>query len=160
MYMMEGRDVGGDRDYALEMHVWLISWVGSEHIPRWHCEAQTQGVAHPLGDTAEPVAGRLDQLPACDAHRIGDGKANCASTSSLYILCWHKSWGTSAWEPSYHLHTGVGNASENWVWVVSIDETNLWHLLGFPLLFVWPAYCCTAVRHLLRKSSKTVLELC
>lgn len=161
MYMMGSRDVGGDRDCALAVHVWLISWVGSEHILHLHWwDTQAEGVAHHLGDTAESLSGRLYQLPACDAHRIGDVKVNCANTSSLYILYWHKSWGPSALEPSYYLHTGVGNASENWVWVVSIDET-----IEAPT-WVHTALCLTCsflycpVGHLLKKSSKTVLELC
>lgn len=50
--MTESRDLGGDRHCPLQIHVWVISWVGSEH-PLWsHCEPQAV-LAHRLGDTVE-----------------------------------------------------------------------------------------------------------
>lgn len=55
---MESRDLGGDRYCPLQIHGWLISWVGSEHILRLHCEPQTASVAHRWGDTVESVSGR------------------------------------------------------------------------------------------------------
>lgn len=69
MYMMDNRDVGGDRDCALEVHVWFISWVGSEHILPLHCGAQ-KGLWLITWVTQLSLSGRLYQLPACDAHRI------------------------------------------------------------------------------------------
>lgn len=153
MYMMDNRDVGGDRDCALEVHVWFISWVGSEHILPLHCGAQTGAVAHHLGDTAESLSGRVYQLPACDAHRIGDVKVNCASTSSLCILYWHKSWGTSALEPSYYLHTWFGmlwKLSLSWEYWWNKSEAPTW--VHIDLCLTCPFLCCP-VGHLLKKSS-------
>lgn len=39
----------------------------------------------------------------------------------------------------------IVNTSKDWVWVMSIDETSLRHLLGFTLLFVFHTYRCTAL---------------
>lgn len=80
MYMVGSRDVGGDRDCALEVHVWLIWWVGSEHILHLHCEAQKVWLVTWVTQLS------LCQLPACDAHRTGDVKVNCASIFPC-ILC-------------------------------------------------------------------------
>lgn len=161
MYMMDNRDVGGDRDCALEVHVWLISWVGSEHI--LPCT-----VGHKQGLW---LITWVTQLSLCQAGSISCLPMMLTELEMSRLMCKHfflvyfvlaqvmgyLCFGTQLL--STHM---VWNAGENWVWVGSIDEINLRHLLGFTLpLFNLPISvlpCGTPAQKEQQNCVRTLLE--